>query len=179
MTQEQPNALRSLCPLWVKSGLSSQYRFMSALHPKADISAPVRQGGFMSARPRWTGIGCSFPFPSHSSAFRYLSLPPQRQGTRLRGSTFQHGITRMPVSWANRSPAGDRTRLSGVSCPGFPSARARAVGRSEIPFGQSSRRASPVLLWRPASPKASSAPLQASGRVKPYRRPPLQRDGRP
>ena len=34
------------CPLWVKSGLSSQYRFMSALPPKADISAPVRQGGF-------------------------------------------------------------------------------------------------------------------------------------
>jgi hypothetical protein len=73
---------------------------------------------------------------SHSSAFRYLSLPPRRQGTRLRGSTLQHGITRMPVSWAVRSPAGDRTRLSGVSCPGFPSARARAVGRSESLSGK-------------------------------------------
>jgi hypothetical protein len=28
---------RQQCPLWVKSGLSSQYRFMSALPRKADI----------------------------------------------------------------------------------------------------------------------------------------------
>jgi hypothetical protein len=49
------------CPLWVKSGLSSQYRFMSALPPKADISAPVRQGGFMSTRHSSSGADTSSP----------------------------------------------------------------------------------------------------------------------
>ena len=50
-----PSADSVRCPLWVISGLSSQHYFTSALPPKADISGLLRQGGFMSTRPKKTG----------------------------------------------------------------------------------------------------------------------------
>ena len=39
------------CPLWVKSELSSQYRFMSALPPKADISVACAAGRIYEYTP--------------------------------------------------------------------------------------------------------------------------------
>src|SRR5919106_5039992 len=63
------------CLLRVISGLSSQHPCMSALLPKADISAPGRQGDFMSTRPS------SFlaAFPRYSAEEQMENLRVERE----------------------------------------------------------------------------------------------------
>jgi hypothetical protein len=61
------------CPLWVKSGLSSQHQSMTALPPKADISAMGWAGRFMSTRSR----PCTHKSRLVSSGWSLSALPPK------------------------------------------------------------------------------------------------------
>ena len=72
------------------------------------------------------------------------SPPACARETRYGGRVFKLGIAALPVSWAKRSPP------TGWVCRGYSgrsclSGHTRPVERSEIPFGQSSRRAQRVL----------------------------------